>query len=85
MIAALTSTTVLQLLTANVVNDVSESATNADTIALEDAVDVTASVAAVAFLVVEYLFYDNFRKMEKLTQQRKRTSQPSCNVHTGTS
>ena len=69
----------------NVVNDVTDAATNADAIAVEDAIDLIASVAAVAFLVVECFINDNYRKMEKLTQQRKRTSQASCNVHTGTS
>ena len=38
----------------NVVNDVTDAATNADAIAVEDAIDLIASVAAVAFLVVEY-------------------------------
>ena len=42
------------LIAAKVVNDVSDAATNGDSIAVEDTMDVTASVVAVAFLVVEF-------------------------------
>ena len=55
----------------NVVNNVTDAAKNADAIAVEDAIDLIASVAAVAFLVVEYIFHDNFPKMEKIDTATK--------------
>ena len=73
------------MLATNVVNDANADATNADTISVDDAMEVTAAATAVAFLVAEYYFHDSFRKMENLTQQRKRTIRPSCHVHTGNS
>ena len=51
------------MLATNVVNDANADATNADTISVDDAMEVTAAATAVAFLVAEYYFHDSFRKM----------------------
>ena len=50
------------MLATNVLNDTSDIATNSDSITLEDAMEVIAAAAAVAFLVVDYFFHDNVRK-----------------------
>ena len=44
------------IIATNVINDDSVSATNAGVIAVEDTMEVTVTAAAVAFLVVEYIF-----------------------------
>ena len=44
------------ILVTNVFNDASISATNAGVIAAEGTMEVTVAAAAVAFLVVEYIF-----------------------------
>ena len=42
---------------------------NADTLSVEDAMEVTAAAEAVAFVEVEYYFMTLFGKLKKLMQQ----------------